>query len=92
MRFDFALQQARVREKERREHMWRVVKAVVGSLVAGGCRVGFRLCDGLARCALVRRVDARGRRVVAVQYATSRRWRGKSTADVTERLCVARGP
>ena len=64
MRFD-CLQQGRVREKERREHLWRVVKAVVGSLVAGGCRVDFRFRDGPARCALG---PTRGR-----EWATHRR-------------------
>jgi hypothetical protein len=47
MRFDVALQQGRVREKERREHLWRVVKAVAGSLVAGGAGLIFSLAIGL---------------------------------------------
>ena len=38
---------ARVREKERREHMWRVAKAVVGSLVAGGAGLIFGFAMGL---------------------------------------------
>lgn len=47
MRFDVALQQGRVREKEGREHLWRVVKAVVGSLVAGGAGLIFGFAIGL---------------------------------------------
>jgi hypothetical protein len=47
MRFDFGLQQARERENERHEHLWRVVKAVVGSLVAGGAGLIFGFAMGL---------------------------------------------
>ena len=48
MRFDITLQQrARVREKERREHMWRVVKAVVGSMTAGAAGLIFGFAMGL---------------------------------------------
>ncbi|MEO8187030.1 MAG: hypothetical protein ABI580_06655 [Burkholderiaceae bacterium] len=47
MRFDFGRQQARVREKERREHSWRVVKAVMGSLAAGGTGLIFGFAIGL---------------------------------------------
>ena len=47
MRFDVALQQARVHEKERREHLWRMVKAVVGSLVAGAAGLIFGFTMGL---------------------------------------------
>ena len=47
MRFDFGLQQARVRENECREHLWRVVKAVMGSLVAGGAGLIFGFAMGL---------------------------------------------
>lgn len=47
MRFDVALQQGRVREKERRDHVWRVVKAVAGSLVAGSAGLVFAFAMGL---------------------------------------------
>ncbi len=48
MRVDFFdLQQARRSEKERREHLWRVAKAVVGSLLAGGAGLIFGLAMGL---------------------------------------------
>ena len=47
MRFDFALQQARVHQKERREHRWRVVKAVAGSLMAGAAGLMFAFAIGL---------------------------------------------
>ena len=48
MRFDVALQQrARVRQMERREHMWRVAKAVVGSLTAGAAGLVFGFAIGL---------------------------------------------
>ena len=43
----FALQQGRVHEKERREHLWRMVKAVVGSLVAGAAGLIFGFAMGL---------------------------------------------
>ena len=47
MRIDFGPQQARVSEKERREHMLRVIKAVVGSLAAGGGGLIFGFAMGL---------------------------------------------
>ena len=47
MRFNFGLRLARVRENERREHVWRVVKAVVGSLVAGAAGLIFGFAMGL---------------------------------------------
>ena len=47
MRFDFVQRQASVHEKEHREHMWRVVRAVVGSLVAGGAGLIFGFAMGL---------------------------------------------
>ena len=47
MRFDFTLQQARVHEKVRREQMWRVLRAVVGSLVAGSAGLIFAFAMGL---------------------------------------------
>ena len=47
MRFDSVQQQASVHEKERREHMWRVVKAVAGSLLAGGAGLIFGFAMGL---------------------------------------------
>ena len=48
MRFDVALQQrARVRQKERREHMWRVAKAVEESLTAGAAGLIFGFAMGL---------------------------------------------
>lgn len=47
MRFDFGPQQARARENERREHLRRVVKAVVGSLMAGGAGLIFGFAMGL---------------------------------------------
>ena len=47
MRSAFVQQQARAHEKERREHMWRVLRAVVGSLVAGGAGLIFGFAMGL---------------------------------------------
>ena len=47
MRSALVQQKARVPEKERREHMWRVVRAVVGSLVAGAAGLVFGFAMGL---------------------------------------------
>jgi hypothetical protein len=47
MRVDFGLQEARGADKKRGEHMWRVAKGVVGSLVAGGAGLIFGFAMGL---------------------------------------------
>ena len=47
MRFDLGQQQARRMERARREHLWHVVKAIVGSLVAGSAGLIFGLAMGL---------------------------------------------
>ena len=47
MRFAFVQEQARAHEKERRKHTWRVVRAVVGSLVAGAAGLVFGFAMGL---------------------------------------------
>ena len=47
MQLDVDLQQARRNESERRERIWRVVKAVVGSLLAGGAGLIFGFAMGL---------------------------------------------
>ncbi|HVF15305.1 MAG TPA: hypothetical protein VNA21_00280 [Steroidobacteraceae bacterium] len=47
MRFHVGLQQARSNESERRERIWSVVKAVVGSLMAGGAGLFFGFAMGL---------------------------------------------
>jgi len=47
MRVEFGLQQARRADKKRAEHMWRVAKAVTGSLVAGGAGLIFGFAMGL---------------------------------------------
>lgn len=47
MRFGVGLQQARRNENERRERMWRVVKAVAGSLAVGGAGLIFGFAMGL---------------------------------------------
>ena len=70
MSIDFGLQQAKVSAKERREHMLRVVKAVLGSAAATR---HFRFRDGLAQHPLGRCVDGSCTRFVAVQQARSAR-------------------
>ena len=47
MRVDFGLQQARVSNRERQKHFWRVVKAVGGSLAVGGAGLVFGFAMGL---------------------------------------------
>lgn len=47
MRVHFSRQQAKASEKERRDPMLQVVKAVVGSLAAGGAGVIFGFALGL---------------------------------------------
>ncbi len=47
MRFDFTQQQARVHEKVRREQVWRVARAVMGSVVAGSAGLIFAFAMGL---------------------------------------------
>ena len=47
MRFDVGLLQARRNENERRERVWRAVKAVAGSLAVGGAGLIFGFAMGL---------------------------------------------
>ena len=47
MKVDVGLRPVRSIEKDRREHMWRVVKAIVGSVVAGGAGLIFGFAMGL---------------------------------------------
>ncbi len=47
MRVDFGLQRARVRDKERQDHLWRVVRAVIASLAVGGAGLIFGFAVGL---------------------------------------------
>jgi len=47
MRFNVGLLQARKNENERRERMWRVVKAAVGSAAVGGAGLIFGFAMGL---------------------------------------------
>ena len=47
MRIDFGLQQARQSEKARREHVRRAIKAMVGSVAAGGAGLIFGFAMGL---------------------------------------------
>lgn len=47
MQTDFKPQQSRVSEKERREQMLRVVRAVAGALVVGGAGLIFGFAMGL---------------------------------------------
>ena len=47
MRIAFSHLRARMGEAERRERMWRVVKSIVGSLVAGGAGLIFGFAMGL---------------------------------------------
>ncbi|HZA94698.1 MAG TPA: hypothetical protein VE421_01075 [Burkholderiaceae bacterium] len=47
MRVDFGLQEARRADKKRGQHMWRVVKGVIGSLITGGAGLIFGFAMGL---------------------------------------------
>ena len=47
MRIDFGVQQPRVSDKERREHLLRVIRAVAGSLAAGVAGLTFGFAMGL---------------------------------------------
>ena len=47
MRFDLSIQQARVHEKVRRQHMWRLARAVVASVMVGGVGLTFGLAMDL---------------------------------------------
>jgi hypothetical protein len=90
MRVDFGLQQASVREKERREHLWRVVKAVVGSLVAGGAGLIFGFAMGLhdARWADAWTQVGQASSPFSTQQPAPPWW---ATADATGRAGAARG-
>lgn len=47
MRFDLSIQQARMHEKVRRQHMWRVARAVAASVMVGGAGLIFGFASGL---------------------------------------------
>lgn len=47
MKVDFGLRPTRSMQKDRREHMWRVARAIVGSMVAGAAGLIFGFVMGL---------------------------------------------